>query len=120
MLDSQFHCSYLESRGVPEKMWGKKRGKLSPFYFRFTTSGDVISGDAISGGACPRDHFRHHHTAPPQMISGWCFYTTNVACFIPLVSSDISYARPMFNCNPSVSFAFIFFLFKCRHEIEIG
>jgi hypothetical protein len=37
-LDSQFHCSYLESRGVPEKPRGKKRGKLSPFHFRFTTS----------------------------------------------------------------------------------
>jgi hypothetical protein len=30
---------------------GKKRGKLSPFHFRFTTSGDVISGDATSGDA---------------------------------------------------------------------
>ena len=43
-LDSQFHCSYLDSRGVPGKTRGKKRGKLSPFHFRFTTSGDVISG----------------------------------------------------------------------------
>jgi hypothetical protein len=36
-LDSQFHCSYLESRGVPVKNagnMGKKRGKLSPFHFR--------------------------------------------------------------------------------------
>ena len=31
-LDSQFHCSYLESRGVPGE---KKRGKLSPFHFRW-------------------------------------------------------------------------------------
>ena len=57
-LDSQFHCSYLESRGVPEKTRGKKPGKLSP-HFRFTTSGDVISGAATSGRACARDHFRH-------------------------------------------------------------
>ena len=71
----------------------KNRGKLSPFHFRFTISGDVISGDATSGGVtsgdvisgdatsgrtCARDHFRHHHTAPPQILSGWCFYTTNV------------------------------------------
>ena len=37
-LDSKFNCSYLESRGVPEKNsgeYGEKRGKLSPFYFRF-------------------------------------------------------------------------------------
>jgi hypothetical protein len=34
-LDSQFHCSHLESRGVPEKPRGKKRGKLSPFHFRW-------------------------------------------------------------------------------------
>jgi hypothetical protein len=36
----------------------KKRGKVSPFHFRFTTSGDVISDRA-----CAHDHFRHHHTA---------------------------------------------------------
>ena len=43
-LDSQFHCSYLESGGVPVKtreIPGKtreirvKRGNLSPFHFRF-------------------------------------------------------------------------------------
>ena len=39
-------------------------------------SGDVISGDATSGRACARDHFQYPHTSPPQMISGWCFYTT--------------------------------------------
>ena len=67
-LDSQFHCSYLESRGVPGKTQEipGKRGKLSPFHFRFKTSGDatscdVISGDATSGHTCARDHFRHHH-----------------------------------------------------------
>ena len=35
-LDSKVDCSYLESRGVPEKNagnTGKKREKLSPFYF---------------------------------------------------------------------------------------
>jgi hypothetical protein len=37
------------SRGVPEKPRGKKRGKLSPFHFWFTTSGDATSGDVISG-----------------------------------------------------------------------
>jgi hypothetical protein len=59
-LDSQFHCSYLDSRGVPEKtreIPGKKRGKLSPSHFRFMTSGDVISGDVISGDATS-GHFR--------------------------------------------------------------
>jgi hypothetical protein len=37
-LDSKFHCSYLESKEVPNKNagnTGKKRGKLSPFHFRF-------------------------------------------------------------------------------------
>ena len=36
-LDSQFHCSYLESRRVPGKTREirGKRGKLSPFHFRF-------------------------------------------------------------------------------------
>ena len=42
-LDSQFHCSHLDSRGVPEKTREKNRGKLSPFHFRFTTSGSVTS-----------------------------------------------------------------------------
>ena len=68
-LDSQFHCSYLESRGVPEKPRGKKRGKLSPLNFRFTTSGDVISGDATSGDVMiPID--------PPQMRFELSLYTT--------------------------------------------
>ena len=68
-LDSQFHCSYLESRGVPEKPREKKRGKLSPFHFRFTTSGDVISGDATSGDVMiPID--------PSQMRFELSLYTT--------------------------------------------
>ena len=68
-LDSQFHCSHLDSRGVPEKTAGKKRGKLSPFHFRFTTSGDVISGDATSGDVTiPID--------PPQMRFELSLYTT--------------------------------------------
>ena len=53
-LNSQFHCPYLDPRGVP----GKNAGNY-PFYFQFTTSGDVISGDATSGRACARDHFRY-------------------------------------------------------------
>jgi hypothetical protein len=89
-LDSQFHCSYLESRGVPGKTREipGKRGKLSPFHFRFktsgevisgdATSGDVISGDATSGRTCARDHFRHHHTAPPQLLTELSPYTTTV------------------------------------------
>jgi hypothetical protein len=43
------------------------------------TSGDVIPGDATSGRACAHDNFWHHHTAPPQIITGWCFYTTDVS-----------------------------------------
>jgi hypothetical protein len=89
-LDSQFHCSYLESRGVPEntREIPGKRGKFSPFHFRFkisdevicgdATSGDVISGNATSGRTCARDHLRHHHTAPPQMLTELSPYTTTV------------------------------------------
>ena len=54
-VDSKFHCSYLESRGVPEKTrqksGEKRRLKLSLFdlSFRFTSgSGDVTSGDVAS------------------------------------------------------------------------
>ena len=40
-------------------------------YFRFSTSGDAISGDATSG------YFRWRHD-PPQIRPGWCFYTTYI------------------------------------------
>ena len=56
-LDSKFNCSYLESRGVRKKTAenkGKNAGNCLPF---ISGSGDVISGDATSGCACPRDHF---------------------------------------------------------------
>ena len=91
-FDSQFHCSYLESRGVPGKTREipvQKRGKLSPFHFRFAISssgdvissdvisGDVISGDATSGDVISSDATSGDVTAPPQMINGWCLYTTN-------------------------------------------
>jgi hypothetical protein len=35
-------------------------------------SGDAMSGDATSGRACAHDNFRHHHTAPPQMLTELC------------------------------------------------
>ena len=58
-LDSQFHCSYLESRKVPEKTaantggtgeyTGNKRGiyltSISDSDSADVTSGDVFSGD---------------------------------------------------------------------------
>jgi hypothetical protein len=71
-LNPQFHCSYLESRGVR----GGKRGKLSPFHFRCTTSGDATSGYATSGRACAHDHFRYPLIATPQMRFELCLYTT--------------------------------------------
>jgi hypothetical protein len=40
-------------------------------YFRFSTSGDAISGDATSV------YFRWRHD-PPQIRPGWCFYTTYI------------------------------------------
>jgi hypothetical protein len=86
-----FECHRCMSSGKPR---GKNRGKLSPFHFRFMTSGsgndisgDVISGDATSGGACARDHFRHPLIAPSQIRGGWCFYTTST-CIIYFCFSD--------------------------------
>ena len=80
-LDSQFHCSYLESRGVPgktreipvQKRWKyrEKRGKLSPFHSRFTTSGDFISGDITFDDVISGDVTSGDVTIPidpPQMI----------------------------------------------------
>ena len=69
-LDSKFHCSYLESRGVPEKtreIRVKSAGKLSLFHFRFTTSGDVTSDHLISGDVISGDV-----PAPPQMLLELC------------------------------------------------
>jgi hypothetical protein len=37
-------------------------------------SGDVISGNVISGDVISSDEPPHD---PPQMINGWCIYTTN-------------------------------------------
>ena len=45
------------------------------------TSGDVISGDATSDDATSGDVISGDVTIPidpPQILSGWCFYTTNV------------------------------------------
>ena len=67
-LDSQFHCSYLESRGVPEKNAGNTGKKSAGNYLPFisgvviscnATSGYVTSGDVISGHAYA--HFQHIH-----------------------------------------------------------
>ena len=69
-LDYKFHCSYLESRGVPEKtreIQGESAGNYLPF-ISSCSSGDVISGDATSGDDPPHD--------PPQIGPGWCIYTT--------------------------------------------
>jgi hypothetical protein len=71
-LDSQFHCFYLESRGVQRKkreIGVKKGGKLSPFHFLFTTSGDVISGDVASGDATSGDVISGNATSG-DVISG--------------------------------------------------
>jgi hypothetical protein len=68
-LDSQFHCSYLESRGVPEKPRGKKTREIISLSFPVHDFGDVISGDATSGDVMiPID--------PPQMRFELSLYTT--------------------------------------------
>ena len=69
------------------KTAGKKGGKLSPFHFRFMTSGDATSGDATSGRACAHDHFRHHHTAPPQIRFELSPYTTGKSMTFGKISS---------------------------------
>ena len=60
-------------------------GNYLPFIFgfRLTTSGsgdvisgDVISGDATSGDVISGDDLPHD---PPQIISGWCLYTTSLS-----------------------------------------
>jgi hypothetical protein len=56
-LDSQFHFRTLnpEELLVKRRKYRVKRGKLSPFHFRFTTSGDATSGDATSGDVISGD-----------------------------------------------------------------
>ena len=74
-LDSQFHCSYLESRGVPEKtreIQGESSGNYLPF-ISISGSGDVISDDVISSDATSGEDPPHD---PPQIRPGWCIYTT--------------------------------------------
>ena len=72
-LDSQFHFSYLESRGVPGKNRGEIRIKSAGNYLPFisgsrlpvpvtslpVTSGDATSGDIISGDVTI--HHKIHH-----------------------------------------------------------
>ena len=46
-----------------------------------SVSGDVISGDVISGDATSGDVISGDVTIPidpPQIIDGWCFYTTTI------------------------------------------
>ena len=75
-LDSKFHCSYIESRGVPGKKnagsTGEKREKLSPFHFRSGSRLPVMQRPVISGDATSGDV-----TAPPQMRLGLCLHTTH-------------------------------------------
>ena len=93
---------------------GKKRGKLSPFHFRFrfTTSGDVISGDAVSG----------HVTAPPQMrltrtspkTNGWTQTHAKGKQFLSLIRPPSYYwyhqnARVFFIANTCVMFGWRIF-----------
>ena len=82
-LDPQFHCSYLESRGVPGKTRGENAGNYLPF----------ISGSRLPVMQLP---VAHAHTItsgdvtipidPPQMRGGWCFYTTSGKCDVELMS----------------------------------
>jgi hypothetical protein len=69
-LNSQFHCSYLESRGVP----GKTREMISLSFP--VTSFPVMQLPVTS---CPVMQLPVMQLpAPPQIISGWCFYTTKI------------------------------------------
>jgi hypothetical protein len=62
-LDPQFHCSYLDSRGVPGKTRGNNAGNYLPFI-----SGDVISGDTTSGDSTSVAHT--HTITSDDVISG--------------------------------------------------
>ena len=69
-LNSKFHCSYLESRGVPEKnvgSTGKKPGNDIPLT---SSSGDVISDDVTSGDVISGDVTLL--TNPPQILFQLC------------------------------------------------
>ena len=80
MLDSQFHCRYIESREVTVRKkrgkYGEKREKYLPF---ISCSGSrlpvmqlpVTSGDIIFGDATSDDD-------PQQIQPGWCIYTTQL------------------------------------------
>ena len=94
-LDSQFHCSYLKSRGVPGKtreirVKKKKKcagntGKKGENYLPFisgsrlpvpVTSFPVMPFPVTSGGATSGDVISGVHTAPPQIGLELCPYTT--------------------------------------------
>ena len=102
-LDSQFHCSYLESRGVPGKRgkYGFKKNKKSAgntgkkkreiIFLSFPVFGSrlpvpvtsfpvmpfpVTSGDATSGDVISGDATSSVHTAPAQIGLELCPYTT--------------------------------------------
>ena len=101
-LDSQFNCSYLESRSS-----GKTPQEISILAGNYLTlisgscdiisgdvisgdviSGDVISGDVISGDVISGDEPTHD---PPQMINRWCIYTTNTEILNDKIKRDIKY-----------------------------
>ena len=86
-LDSQFNCSYLESRSS-----GKTPQEISILAGNYLPlisvscdiiSGDVVSGDVISGDEPPYD--------PPQMINRWCIYTTNTEILNNKIKRNIKY-----------------------------
>jgi hypothetical protein len=80
-LDSKFNCSYLESRGVPEKNRGEYGGKTREMFsllfpvpvtlfpvmqLPVAHAHAITSLDATSGDD------------PPQMRCELCLYTTNI------------------------------------------
>ena len=86
-LNSQFHCSYLESRGVP----GKTREIISLSFP--VTSFPVMQLPVTS---CPVMQLPVMQLpAPPQIISGWCFYTTKICGCTTIPTAMLLWMRPL-------------------------
>jgi hypothetical protein len=91
-LDSQFHCSYLESRKVPEKNAGNT-GKNAGNDLSFISGSGYVISCHLRWRHFWWSNFRWlpvmqlpvtslFHTVPPQIIHGWCFYTTDVCLLL--------------------------------------
>ena len=84
--------------------------RITPFQGSpFVVTWRLIGYYTTSGRACAHDHFRHPHTAPPQMITGWCFYTTNIS--FTNYSYCFCFCYIFFELSLIIRFVFVFVIF---------